>query len=142
VSPRAPVRPQGRFRDRAVEALVCELHVATAHHVLIAQAGRDGRVSKVVHRLHQVADAGYLSPGEVTQVVYPNPFAANGFQSRRECIADNLVGQVAATTGRREQQRLGVGTDVSRQVVATRKRHTPEQVLRKLTQADLSRLDA
>jgi len=93
-------------RSRSSRSIVSRLR-STVHHVLIAQAGRDGGVSKVVHRLHQIPDPCDLCTAEMPQVVYPNTLAVNGFQRRCECVADNFVGQVVAATNRREQERVG-----------------------------------
>ncbi len=39
-------------------------------------------MSKVIHRLDQIADAGNLSPAEMPQIVDANSFIAHGFNQR------------------------------------------------------------
>ena len=68
-------------------------------------------MSEMIHRFDQIADAGNLSPAEMTQIVNANTFAPNAFQSGSQSIPNHLIGQMASAPNRREQQRLNVFRD-------------------------------
>ena len=70
--------------------------------MLIAQAGRDGGVPETVHRLDQIADAGDLTSGEVSQIVNANTLPPNLFCRSHKRVTKHLVYQVTTAPCRWE----------------------------------------